>query len=272
MVKEQYTSKMVAELGMQPPQERISERIREQIVDTYVSQVVEQVTELPKTPSRDRTLQGTVEPVLDVLLQQMVEQLLEVPRILPRDRILQRTVKQIVDRAEAEVQKAEEVVELLKGESTLVETMNASLDSEEMIGASRSVLHTASADLQSHIDSLKRDISPSHAHSTSRRKRSDTQQQLALLVGKLKMLAGATQTIQSEAGGAEGQTDSLFQESSGASFRTSTDLEGLKVATMVRRLAAQEQSAALAQLTPRISGIFMKFSADIDEDPFVVWS
>jgi len=87
--------------------------------------------------------------------------------------------------AEAEVQKAEEVVELLKGESTLVETMNASLAAEEIIGASRSVLHTASADLQSHIDSLKRDISPSHAHSTSGRKRSDTQQQLALLVEKL---------------------------------------------------------------------------------------
>ena len=164
-------------------------------------------------------------------LPQMVEGSLEVPKIIPQDRILQRTVKQIVDRAEAEVQKAEEVVELLKGESTLVETMNTSLAAEEIIGASLSVLHTASADLESHIDSLKRDISLSHALSTSRRKWSDTtQQELALLVDKLKVLADATQMIQSETGGAEGQTDSLFQKSSGASLQISTDLEGLKVA------------------------------------------
>ena len=83
------------------------------------------------------------------------------------------------------------------------------------------------------------------------------------------MLADATQMVQSETGGAEGQTDSLFQESSSASLQTSTDLEGLKVVTMVRRLAAQEQFAALAQLTARISGIIMKFGADADDDPFV---
>ena len=82
-------------------------------------------------------------------------------------------------------------------------------------------------------------------------------------------LADATQMIQSETGGTEGQTDSLFQESSGASLQTSTDLEGLKVVTMVRGLAAQEQSAALAQLTARISGIIMKFGEGTDDDPFV---
>lgn len=86
---------------------------------------------------------------------------------------------------EAEVQKAEEVVELLKEESTLVETMNASLAAEEIIGASRAVLHTASADLQSYVDALKRDISPSHSQSASASTRFETQQQLALLVEKL---------------------------------------------------------------------------------------
>ena len=50
------------------------------------------------------------------------------------------------------------------------------------------------------------------------------------------------------------QTDSLFQESTSASSQTSTDFEGVKVVTMVRLLAAQEESAALAQLTARISG------------------
>ena len=86
---------MVAERGTRPPlQERISERIREQIVDAYVSQVLEQVTKLPKTSSRDRTLQRAVEQILDVPVPEMVNRLLEVPKIIPQDRILQRTVKQ----------------------------------------------------------------------------------------------------------------------------------------------------------------------------------
>ena len=54
-------------------QEQISERIRKQIGDVYVSQVVEQVTEVPKTSSRDRTLQCTVEQILDVPMPEMGE-------------------------------------------------------------------------------------------------------------------------------------------------------------------------------------------------------
>ena len=60
---------MVAERGTRPPPERISERIREQIVDAPVPQ--------------------------------MAEQLLEVPKIIPQDRILQQTLEQFVDRSEA---------------------------------------------------------------------------------------------------------------------------------------------------------------------------
>ena len=86
---------MVAERGTRPPlQERISERIREQIVDAFVSQVLEQVTTLPKTSSRDRTLQRAVEQILDVPVPDTVNRFLEVPKIIPQDRILQRTVKQ----------------------------------------------------------------------------------------------------------------------------------------------------------------------------------
>ena len=61
---------------MLPPQERILERIREQIVDAHVSQVVERAG-VPKTPSRDRILQCTVEQILDVLVPEMVKQLVE---------------------------------------------------------------------------------------------------------------------------------------------------------------------------------------------------
>ena len=139
-------------------------------------------------------------------------------------------------------------MELLKGESTLVETMNASSAAGEIIGASLSVLHTASADLESHIDSLKRDISPSHAHSTSRRKWSDTQQELALLVEKLKVLADAAQMIQSETGGAEGQTTARI---SGIIMKFSADTDEdpfVKVKSLVMSLISRlhDESLSLA--------------------------
>ena len=219
---------MVAERGEAPLQERISERIREQIVDAYVSQVLEQVTELPKTPSRDRTLQGTVEPVLDVLLPQMVEQLLEVPKIIPQDRILQRTVTQIVDRSEAKR------ADLAKAEKSLGALM-----------ASQAVSKSSYTQVASD-------------HEASGRAFAD----------ELKALAEATQVLQSETSGAEGQTHSLFQESSSAALQTSTDLKGFEMVISVRRLAEQEHSTALDQLASRMSAI-MKFGASADGDPFV---
>ena len=64
------------------------------------------------------------------------------------------------------------------------------------------------------------------------------------------------------------QTYSPFRESSSVALQTSTDLEGLKVVIIVRRLAAQEHSVALAQRASRISAV-MKFSIGADDDPFV---
>ena len=62
------------------------------------------------------------------------------------------------------------------------------------------------------------------------------------------------------------QTYSLFSESSSAALQASTDLVGgSKVVTMVRRLAAQEHSAALAQRVSCISAN-MKFGVAADDD------
>ena len=85
---------------------------------------------------------------------------------------------------------------------------------------------------------------------------------------ELKALAEPTQVLPSETGGIDGQTYSLFHESLSVTLQASTDLEELKVVTMVRRLAAQEHSVALAQLVSRISAI-MKFGVGADDDPFV---
>ena len=86
---------MAAERGEIPPPEGISERIRKQIVDVYVSQVVEQVTELPKTPSRDRTLQCTVEQILDVLVSEMVRQSVGVAKTVSRN--IPQVVEELVE-------------------------------------------------------------------------------------------------------------------------------------------------------------------------------
>ena len=113
---------MVAEHGIPPPlQERIPEKICEQIVDVFVSQVVEQVTCLPKTSSRDRTSQRTVEQILndpvevpntvaqdrnkqrtvehisEIPVPQVVEELVEVFKVFPQDWIQQRLVVQTID-------------------------------------------------------------------------------------------------------------------------------------------------------------------------------
>ena len=74
--------------------------------------------------------------------------------------------------------------------------------------------------------------------------------------------------LESETDEADGQTSSLFRESSSVALQTSTDLERPKVVMMVRGLAAQEHSVALAQLASRISAI-IKFSVGADDDPFV---
>ena len=88
---------MVAERGISQHQERIPEKICEQIVDVHVPQDVGQVLEMPKIPSRERILQCTVEQILDVPMPEKAEQLAEVPKIVSQDRIQQRTVEQNVD-------------------------------------------------------------------------------------------------------------------------------------------------------------------------------
>ena len=70
--------------------------------------------------------------------------------------------------------------------------------------------------------------------------------------------------LQSVTGEAERQTHSLFRESSSVALQSSTDLEGLKMVTMVRRSAEQEHSVAHVQLASRLSAV-MKFGVGVDD-------
>ena len=72
-------------------------RLQTESLDVCMSQVVEQVGEVPKTSSRNRTSHCTAEQALDVPVPEIVKQVVEVPETVSQDRIQQRTVEQIAD-------------------------------------------------------------------------------------------------------------------------------------------------------------------------------
>jgi hypothetical protein len=89
---------------------------------------------------------------------------------------------------------------------------------------------------------------------------------------ELSALAEATKILTETTTGAESQTYSFFQISAGSlaglQMRTRSDLAGAEVVTVVKQLAKQQHSAALAQLASRISAI-LRYSSSNGEDPFV---
>ena len=99
---------MVAEPGLLLPQERIPEKICEQIADVHVPQVVKQIIEVPvpemveqlvevsKTVSWDRIKQRTVEQIVDARVPHAVEELADVCMVFSQDRIQERTVEQTI--------------------------------------------------------------------------------------------------------------------------------------------------------------------------------
>merc|ERR1719240_1753372 len=83
---------------------------------------------------------------------------------------------------------------------------------------------------------------------------------------ELKVLAEARKILADSTGGAVEQTYSFIQVGSG--LRTRADLAHIEVINLVKKLAAQQHSAALAQLASRIAAV-VKYGATGGEDPFV---
>mmetsp|Transcript_34336 Transcript_34336/g.53650 ORF Transcript_34336/g.53650 Transcript_34336/m.53650 type:complete len:643 (+) Transcript_34336:258-2186(+) len=82
---------------------------------------------------------------------------------------------------------------------------------------------------------------------------------------ELKVIDQATKILQDTAGGAEDQTYSLLQVA--ARMRTRADLAGSEVMTLVKQLAKQHHSSALAQLASRIAAV-VRFGTSGGADPF----
>jgi len=84
---------------------------------------------------------------------------------------------------------------------------------------------------------------------------------------ELKALATAKKIIQQSTSGAEGQTYFFLQVASTSQLRTAADLRNFEVVNVVKRLAAQQHSAALAQLASRIATT-IRYGAATGDDPF----
>uniref|UniRef100_A0A7S1PNG7 Uncharacterized protein n=1 Tax=Alexandrium catenella TaxID=2925 RepID=A0A7S1PNG7_ALECA len=86
---------------------------------------------------------------------------------------------------------------------------------------------------------------------------------------ELKVIAEAKEVLSKSTSGAVSQTYSLLAVESHtvSSLRTRADLANAEVINLVKKLAKEQHSAALAQLASRISAV-MRFGAGAGEDPF----
>merc|ERR1719152_267514 len=84
---------------------------------------------------------------------------------------------------------------------------------------------------------------------------------------ELKAIAEAKKILQDTTSGAVGQTYSLLQLTAMSKMQTRTDLANAEVVSLVKQLATEQHSAALAQLASRISAV-MRYGAASGEDPF----
>merc|ERR1719346_807539 len=85
---------------------------------------------------------------------------------------------------------------------------------------------------------------------------------------ELKVIAEAKKILVETTSGAVEQTYALLQTAAQSSLRTHADLAQAEVVTLVKRLARQHHSAALAQLASRVSAEF-RYGAANGDDPFV---
>merc|ERR1719335_1314305 len=84
---------------------------------------------------------------------------------------------------------------------------------------------------------------------------------------ELKALATAKKIIQQSTSGAEGQSYSFLQVAATSQLHTGADLRNFEVVNVLKRLAEQEHSSALAQLASRVATT-IRYSQASGDDPF----
>jgi hypothetical protein len=84
---------------------------------------------------------------------------------------------------------------------------------------------------------------------------------------ELNVIAKAMQILEESSKGAVEQSYTLLQHKAHSQMSTRTDLKNEEAVTIVKRLAKQHHSAALAQFASRTQAV-VSYGAAFDEDPF----
>jgi hypothetical protein len=123
---------------------------------------------------------------------------------------------------------------------------------------------TAEGDLASNANALKEaEAGLATAHSDCMTTAADHEATVAARNEELKVIATAEKMLKDSTSGAVGQTYSLLQ----ITLSTRADLANSEVITMVKKLAQEHHSAALAQLASRIS-VVVRYGAKDGANPF----
>jgi len=149
--------------------------------------------------------------------------------------------------------------QLAYDEKDLENAKAAKTGAAEALAAAEGDLAIAVKDLATSeklLETLNADCATAAAnHETSMKSRAE----------ELKALAEAKEMISSKTGGATEHVYSLLQVSS--KMQTRQDLVNMQVVNMVKRLAKEHHSAALAQLASKISTV-MRYGVSSGDDPF----
>jgi chromosome segregation ATPase len=143
--------------------------------------------------------------------------------------------------------------------------MNAEKSAKE---AAEEEKATAEGDLATTVKSLKEsEEALATANSDCMQTAADHEATVAARTEELKVIATAEKILKESTGGAEGQTYSLLQVSAASTMKTRSDLANSEVVTMVKKLARDHHSSALAQLASRIA-VVVRYGGKNGDDPF----
>jgi len=127
---------------------------------------------------------------------------------------------------------------------------------------------TAEGDLATTVKALKQaEEDLATANSDCMTTAADHEATVASRTEELKVIATAQKILKESTSGAEGQTYSLLQMAAASKMKTHADLANSEVITLVKKLAHDHHSAALAQLASRIA-VIARYGSKNGGDPF----
>ena len=183
--------------------------------------------------------------LVDVLIPLIMEEIVEIIKVVLQERICERIREQTVDVHVPRV--VEQVLEVPKN-SSQDRTWQRAVEQITNVPVPEMVTQLLEVPTIVPQDRI--------LQQTVEQVASNREAPVKVFPEELKALAEATQVLQSETSGADGQTYSSFQEDSSAALWTSTDLNGFELVILVRRLAEQEHCISAT----------MKFGAGADGD------